>query len=82
MEKTLFSLAKKIEIEVAHPNESILNTERYLDVFILKNGEIGYFSRKGARKFIKNIFDRKKVQENEAPFLLNTNFITKNCSNY
>lgn len=62
MEKTLFSLAEKIEMKIAHPNESILNIERYLDVFILKNGEIGYVSRKGNRKFIKNIFDRKKVQ--------------------
>lgn len=82
MEKTLFSLAEKIEMKIAHPNEVILSADRNLDVFILKSGEIGYISRKGNRKFIKNIFDRKRVQENDAPFLLNANFITKNYSNY
>ena len=82
MEKTLFSLAEKIEMKIAHPEEIILNVERNFDVFILKNGEIGYVSRKINRKFNKNVFDRKRILENDAPFLLNANFITKNRANY
>lgn len=51
-------------------------------MFILKHGEIGYVSRKINRKFNKTVFDRKKILENDAPFLLHANFITKNRSNY
>lgn len=62
MEKTLFSLAEKIEMKITHPEEVILTQERNFDVFILKNGEIGYISRKSKRKYNKYVFDRIEIE--------------------
>jgi hypothetical protein len=77
MEKTLISLAEKLEKRITHPEEIILGSEQNLNLLILKNGEVGYISRKGGRSFSNIIIDRLEVSIDKHPFLLHTNFITK-----
>ncbi len=51
-------------MKITHPEEIIVHNVTNFDLFILKNGEIGYTSRKNNRFYSKFIIDRATVNEN------------------
>lgn len=82
MEKTLYSLAEKIEMCIYHPEEIIQPLEDNYHLFILKAGEIGYVSKKNESRHFNRVIDVRKVAQEDNPFLINLHFITKRRPNF
>jgi len=83
MEKTLCALAEHIKAKITHPLEVLLSSETNFDLLILKDGEIGCKSNKiGNISFNHFLINKVKVSQEDRPFLLHSNFITKQRSNY
>jgi hypothetical protein len=67
MEKTLYSLAEKIEMCIYHPEEIIQPLEDNYHLFILKAGEIGYVSKKNESRHFNRVIDVRRVTQEENP---------------
>jgi hypothetical protein len=77
MEKTIYNLARNIEMRMSHPEEVIRNTTDDFHLWILKSGEVGLaYCRRGA-DVNGQIIDKIVVRGNSQPALLSLNFITK-----
>jgi len=70
MNKTLYSLAEKIEVNICHPEEIFKKIEDTFNLYILRSGEVALTTKKGGSDFNNFVIDTKKMGENEKPFLL------------
>ena len=70
MDKTLYSLAENIEVNICHPEQVFKKIEDNFNLYILRSGEVGLTSKRRGCDFNGLEMDSKKVRENEKPFLL------------
>lgn len=70
VDRTLVSFAEKIEMHISHPEQTLRHINDDYNLFILRQGEIGYVTKRRNCKFNDMIIDRLKVQSNQKPSLL------------
>jgi hypothetical protein len=70
IDKTLYALAESIEMSISHPEQTLRRLEDDYNLLILRQGEIGFTSKRRNCGFNDMIIDRVKVTDMKKPFLL------------
>jgi hypothetical protein len=70
MDKTLLSLAEKIEMSISHPEQILRRRDDEYNLLILRQGEVGFTVKKRNCNFNNKIIDTFKVKKTDKPFLL------------
>ena len=77
MNRTLYSLAEKIEMTISHPEQILRRIDDDFNLLILREGEVGYTVKRRGCNFNDMVIDKAKVKVNESPFILGLEFITR-----
>lgn len=70
VDKTLYSLAEKIEMTISHPEQVLRRKDDDYNLLILREGEIGYTAKQRNCKFNDMVIDKVHIKANEKPFIL------------
>lgn len=71
----MLSLAEIIEVKIAHPEEIILKADYPPYFIILREGEVGYITKKNGFEFNGTVVDLLKNSKNSTPIVLDFSFL-------
>ena len=77
VDKTLYAFAEHIEMSISHPEQTLRRLDDEYNLLILRQGEIGFTSKRRNCNFNDMIIDRVKVTDVKRPFLLGLEFLTR-----
>ena len=82
IDKTLYLFAEKIEMNISHPEQMLRSLDDDYNLLILREGVIGYTTKRRNCFFNDMVIDEVAVLERQRPFILGLEFLTLRRPNY
>ena len=77
VDRTLSSFAQQIEMHISHPEETLRRTEDDYNLLILRDGKVGYSTKRRNCAYNEMVMDQVQVGDEDRPFLLGLEFLTR-----